>query len=114
MLFKKTQCDRCRGTGVREHESFHLGEYFFLLAIELALPLAGVVVPLYLLSVFGVGIETILQYWRVIAGICFLALLASLWFLPPILKGIVFTRCVQCGGSGRIKKTEGSTECRKR
>ena len=101
MLFCKAKCEKCRGTGVKEHESYHSGVDFFFCGLELLLPIVTIVFPLYLLARLGAfSLLELLQYWIIIGGVCLFSMLVSLFFLPRYLKGIVFTRCSTCSGTG--------------
>lgn len=105
MFFSKKSCKRCQGTGVSDLDSYYLGSHFFLLGVDLALPLVMISVPLYLLSlILPLDFYQILSYWRILMWTCLLAFVLCLWFVTPLIKKLLFGVCANCGGTGKAKK----------
>ena len=107
MFHLKSRCKQCGGTGVSDLHSYNLGSTFFFLGVDLALPIIIVVIPLYILLTFSdLDIFQLLHYWRIVAGICVLVFILSLWFVAPLLKKLLFGCCALCGGSGNAKEQQ--------
>jgi len=98
------ECKKCKGTGVKEPESFHLGSMFFGLVFELGLPLILLIAPFNILSAFGMrDLSRALDYWLIIAVFCFVMILLSMTFISPVFKKLLFGICASCNGTGKMK-----------
>ena len=103
MFFAKPKCKKCDGTGVQDLQSYSVGTNMFSFFLELILPVAIFVVPLYILFLLGVSLIAMLYYWHLLALFACLLLLVSIWLISPLVKGWLFGKCKVCGGSGRMK-----------
>lgn len=103
MFFRKL-CSRCKGTGVKDLESFSLGLTFFSFFIDLALPLLFLI-GLGLLAYLNFGM-TIIESPKHLATVMITGIslcIVFIWFVPKFLKKVFFNQCPICGGTGKQK-----------